>query len=116
MSPCSAGETTRDQSFQVTASLKQRDRDIVVADRDSVFEIEFFAQPQSALEPLRAFLRIAHSQAKVTNLSKREWNFHEGIESLLESIGLGWFGAVSRNERLHEVLVEIFQSIARRFS
>ena len=76
MSPCSAGETTCDQSFLPTVHLEQRDRDIVVANRDSVFVVEFFAQSQSALEPLRAFLRIAYSQTKVTNFSEREWNFH----------------------------------------
>jgi hypothetical protein len=76
MSPCSADETTCDQSFQVKAFLEKRDRDIVVANRDSVFVVEFFAQSQRALEPLRAFLRIAYSQTKVTNFSKREWNFH----------------------------------------
>jgi hypothetical protein len=34
-------------------------------------------------------LRIAHSQAKVTNLSKREWNFHEGVEFPNQSVSAG---------------------------
>ena len=34
---------------------------------------------QRALEPLRAFLRIAYSQTKVTNFSEREWNFHKAL-------------------------------------
>ena len=45
--------------FRRRLSFEKRDRDIVVTNRHSVSEIEFFAQSQSALEPLRAFLRIA---------------------------------------------------------
>src|SRR5213596_3840639 len=94
-------------------TFEQRNCHVVVAHRDSIVDIEFFAQPQRALEPLRALLRITHSQTEVTNLSEHEWNLHEGIEFL--SFGLRWFGAVSRNERLHEMPVEICQGVARRF-
>src|SRR6266487_85592 len=99
--------------FRRRFTFEQRNCHVVVAHRDSIVEIEFFAQPQRALEPLRALLRITHSQTEVTNLSEHEWNLHEGIESL--SFGLRWFGAVSRNERLHEMPVEICQGVARRF-
>src|SRR5213080_2708340 len=63
-------------------TFEQRNCHVVVAHRDSIIEIEFFAQPQRALEPLRALLRIAHSQTEVTNLSECEWHFHESAESL----------------------------------
>jgi hypothetical protein len=41
-------------------ALEQRNSDAVVANGDAIFEIEFFGQPQSALEPFRALFRIAH--------------------------------------------------------
>src|SRR6266700_3955449 len=40
--------------------LEQRNRDVVITDGDTIFEFEFFAQPQSTLEPFRALFRIAH--------------------------------------------------------
>jgi len=46
--------------FRRWFAFEQRDRDVVVANRDAVIEIEFLFQPQSALEPFRAFLWIAH--------------------------------------------------------
>jgi hypothetical protein len=62
--------------FRRWFSFEQRNRDILVSNRYTAFEFEFFPQTQDALEPLRALLRIAHSQAKVANFSEREWNFH----------------------------------------
>ena len=67
---------TYDQSFQATVSFEQRDRDILVADRDAVFEIEFLPQSHRALEPLRAFLWITLTQAKGDRNFERERNFH----------------------------------------
>src|SRR5882724_10704754 len=62
--------------FRRWLSFKQRDRDILVADCDAIFEIEFFPQSKRALEPFRAFVRIAYGQTKVSNLAECERNFH----------------------------------------
>src|SRR5438552_7788745 len=62
--------------FRRWLPLEQRDRDAVVADSNAFFEVEFLTQPERALEPFRALLRIAHCQAKVTHFSERERNFH----------------------------------------
>src|SRR4051812_37610343 len=64
--------------FRRRLSFKQRDRDAVVSHRHSIFEFEFFPQPQSVLEPLRRLFRVAHSKAKVADFSKRKWNLHWG--------------------------------------
>src|SRR5439155_20823918 len=93
-------------------SFKQSDRHRVVSNRHAAFEFEFFPQTQSALEPLRALLRIAHSQAKVADFSKCEWNLHLNRQ-LRDLITVG---AVSRNKRFHETQVEIFKCIAGRRS
>lgn len=68
--------------FRRRFAFEQRNRHAVVSNRDAAFEVELFPQPQRALEPLRAFFRIAHGQTKVANLSEGEWNFHVGTGSL----------------------------------
>src|SRR5438552_10224643 len=98
--------------FRRRLSFKQRDRDALVSNRHAAVEFEFFPQTQSALEPLRALLRIAHSQSKVADFSKFEWNLHldRQLRSLIS------LGTVSRNERFHEAQVEILQGITRRLA
>src|SRR5438045_9531195 len=83
-------------------SAKQRDRDVVVSNRHSIFEFELLLQTQSTLEPLRSLFRIAHGQSKVADFSKCEWNLHldRQLRSLISP------GTVSRNERFHEAQVE----------
>ena len=61
-------------------ALEKRDRDVVVADRDTILEIELFLESQRALEPLRTLLRIAHGQAKVTDGAESEWNAHDACK------------------------------------
>ena len=62
--------------FRRRLSFKQRDRDIVISNRDATSEFKLFFQAQSILKPFRTLLRIAHSQSKVADFSKREWNLH----------------------------------------
>src|ERR1051325_818360 len=85
---------------------------MVVSNCDAIFELEFFLQTQSALEPLPTLLRIAHGQTKMAHFSKREWNLHLDRERL----GLFLLGTVSGNERFHEAQIEILQGVPRRLA
>src|SRR5438045_6112435 len=55
--------------------LEQCDRNPVVPDRYSVFEFKFLAQPDHALPPPRALLRIAHRQPKMAHNAESKWSF-----------------------------------------
>src|SRR6266567_6670112 len=57
-------------------ALEQRNSNAVVANGDAIFEIEFLVQSKCALEPFRAFFRIAHRQSKVPNFPEYKGNFH----------------------------------------
>src|SRR5690348_10373077 len=59
-------------------SFEERDRDIVIPNRNSFVEIELLLQTERALKPASAFLRIAHRESKMTDNSKLKWhlNFH----------------------------------------
>src|SRR5262245_55953938 len=96
--------------FRRRFSFEQRDRDVVVSNRNAIVEFEFFSQAQGALEPFRALLWIAHRQSKVANFSECEWNIH--FERVVRRLFL--VGTVPRNERLQEAQVEILYGITRR--
>src|SRR5207244_493869 len=72
--------------FRRRLPIEQRDRDVVVADRDAIFKLKFLPQSQRALEPFRAFLRIAYSQTKVADLPKRERNFRHVVYPLPQTM------------------------------
>src|SRR6266576_1569615 len=57
-------------------ALEQRNSNAVVANGDAIFEIEFLVQSKYALEPFRAFFRIAHRQSKVPDFTECKGNFH----------------------------------------
>ena len=61
--------------FRQRLPFEERDRDVVVANSNAASEFEFLFQSQRALEPLRAFLRIAHRQSEVADNTERERNF-----------------------------------------
>src|SRR5205823_6959218 len=52
--------------FRRRLAFEQRDRDVVVTDSNAISEFEFLFEPQRALKPFRAFLRIAHRSSEVT--------------------------------------------------
>src|SRR5207248_3050784 len=73
--------------FRRRFAFEQGNGDVVVADCNAVIEIELFSQPQRALEPFCALLRIAYRQSKVTDLPEHERNFrHLSIYSRLQTI------------------------------
>src|ERR1700758_5320709 len=57
-------------------AFEQGNRDVVVAYRDTMFEVKFPAQSKHALEPFRTFLWITDSQPEVADHTKRKWRFH----------------------------------------
>src|SRR5437879_6110652 len=69
------------ECFRVRFSFEERDGDVLVANRDPVFEFKFFAQPQYALKPARTFLWIAHGQTEMADDAEREWYFHSQNKS-----------------------------------
>src|SRR6476469_9206620 len=85
--------------FRRRFSFKQRDRDVVVSNRHATSEFKLFFQTQSILKPFRAFLRIAHSDAKVADLSKRERNFHLGVDVVGASVSDAMLPGFSRGPR-----------------
>jgi hypothetical protein len=70
------------ECFRRGLAFVQRDRDAVVADRDAVFELELLLQTQRALEPFRAFLRIAHRQSEMTDNTYAKWSLHRNYTSV----------------------------------
>src|SRR5205085_7833062 len=64
------------ERFRRGLSFEERDRDIVVADRDSISEFEFLAQTECALKPERAFLWVAHGQTKMSDHAELERDLH----------------------------------------
>src|SRR5256885_3600482 len=69
------------ERFRRGLSFEERDRDIVVADRDSISEFEFLAQTECALKPERAFLWVAHGQTKMSDHAELERDFHFHISN-----------------------------------
>ena len=69
------------ESFRVGPAFEERDRDVVIANRDSVFKFKFSAQPQYALKPARAFLRIAHGQTEMTDYAEPKRYSHNSNKS-----------------------------------
>src|SRR4051812_5159705 len=57
----------------------QRDRHVVVSDRDPIVELEFLLQPEHALEPFRASFRTPYRQSEMTDDSDREWNLRPHV-------------------------------------
>ena len=64
------------ERFRGRLSFKQGDRNVVVADRDSILEFEFLTQAQNLLKPTRALLRIAYSQTEMANNTEFKRHFH----------------------------------------
>src|SRR4029077_5378233 len=62
-------------------SFKQRDRQIVVTDRDAILEFKFFTQSEHSLKPARTFLWITHGQTKRANVPELKWHFHNSNKS-----------------------------------
>src|SRR6478735_3236663 len=85
--------------FRRRFSFKQRDRDIVVSNRDATSEFKLFFQTQSILKPFHALLRIAHSQSKVANFSERERNLHLGGDVVAESVSNAMAARISRGPK-----------------
>src|SRR5437879_13768778 len=74
--------------FRARFPFEQCNRNVVVADGDTISKLEFFLQPKRALEPSRAFLRIAHRQPEVTDHAEGEGNpLQCGSEPFPETTG-----------------------------
>ena len=69
------------ERFRRRLPFEERDRDVVVANRNSIFEFEFLAQTECALKPERAFLWVAHGQTKMSDHAELERDFHFHISN-----------------------------------
>src|SRR5437762_1804939 len=69
------------ESLRRRLSFKQRDGDVVVADRNSVVEFKLFAQPDDSLKPAGALLWIAYGQTEMADHAERNWYFHVSNKS-----------------------------------
>jgi hypothetical protein len=52
----------------------QRNRNVLISDRDASVELELFLQAECTLPPCRALPRIAHSETEMSDNAKRKWH------------------------------------------